>query len=132
MRGFIKYKAKKVEYDGKVFDSKGECERYKELRLLEEAGEIMRLRTQVRFKLLETQFENPEKRRGLIIKGCDYIADFVYLTKDFRLVVEDHKGFKTKDYLVKKKWMYDKYGILIKESGGKNASKKNVRVRKVS
>ena len=45
---------------------------------------------------------------------CSYVADFVYM-KDGKQVVEDTKGFKTKDYIIKRKLMLHKYGILIRE-----------------
>lgn len=50
---WTKYNNKKITVDGQIFDSKKEANRYKELRLLEKAGEIKDLRTQVKFKLME-------------------------------------------------------------------------------
>lgn len=45
-----------------------------------------------------------------------YIADFVYFDKKAqRTVVEDTKGFKTKDYIIKRKLMLERYGIRIRE-----------------
>ncbi len=80
-----KYKNKKVEVDGIVFDSKKEAKRYQELLLLEKAGEITDLQRQVKFVLIPTQREpDTVGARGGIHKGkviekeCAYIADFVY------------------------------------------------------
>lgn len=116
-----KYNAKKVEYNGMTFDSKRELKRYKELELLQEAGEIKNLQRQVKYVLIPTQRE-PDiiGKRGGIKKGkvieheCSYTADFVY-EEDGDTIVEDSKGFKTKDYSIKRKLMLYVYGIKIKE-----------------
>jgi hypothetical protein len=50
----------------------------------------------------------------LLEKECAYIADFVY-KEDGRIVVEDTKGFRTKDYIIKRKLMLHEHGIRIKE-----------------
>jgi len=117
-----KYNAKKVEYNGMTFDSKRELKRYKELELLQEAGEIKNLQRQVKYILIPTQRE-PDiiGKRGGVKKGkvieheCSYTADFTYLDEDGDLVVEDSKGFKTKDYAIKRKLMLYVHGIKIKE-----------------
>ena len=107
-------KAKRT-IDGKVieFDSNREARRYDELRLLQRAGEINGLARQQRYTLIPSQ---RDKRSGKVIeRSCDYVADFVYVTKDGELVVEDTKGFKTKDYIIKRKLMLWVHGIRIKE-----------------
>jgi hypothetical protein len=117
-----KYGSKKVEVDGITFDSKKEAKRYQELRLLEKAGEISYLAMQVKFVLIPTQRE-PDTigARGGIHKGkviekeCAYIADFVYIDKEGNTCVEDTKGFKTKDYIIKRKLMLRVHNIRIKE-----------------
>lgn len=117
-----KYNAKKVEYNGMTFDSKRELKRYKELELLQESGEITNLQRQVKYVLIPTQRE-PDiiGKRGGVKKGkvieheCSYTADFVYNDEDGDLVVEDSKGFKTKDYSIKRKLMLYVHGIKIKE-----------------
>ena len=50
-----KYRNKKVEVDGILFDSKKEANRYMELKLLEKAGEITDLKRQVRYELIPRQ-----------------------------------------------------------------------------
>jgi len=50
----------------------------------------------------------------VVERACFYIADFVY-SQDRKVIVEDTKGFKTKDYIIKRKLMLHKYGIRIKE-----------------
>ena len=44
----------------------------------------------------------------------EYIADFQY-TENGKTIIEDSKGFKTKEYLIKKKLFEFKYGIEIAE-----------------
>lgn len=101
-----KYGNSKVEVDGQEFHSIKEANRYKELKFLLKTGEIGLLRTQVPYEL------NEGGSHSLI-----YIADFVYLSSDSgETIVEDTKGFKTKEYIKKRKLMKKVYGITIKET----------------
>jgi hypothetical protein len=116
-----KYNNHKVRRDGLTFDSKKEHKRYNELLLLEQAGEIANLRRQVKFVLIPTQREPSKigtrggvKKGRLIERECAYIADFVY-TENGKIVVEDTKGVRTKDYIIKRKLMLRVYGIRIRE-----------------
>lgn len=119
-----KYYSKKVTRDGMTFDSVKEYKRYCELRLLEKAGAITDLQRQVKFVLIPAQYETFERygKKGqklkdgqrCIEKECSYIADFVY-TENGKKVVEDTKGFRTKDYIIKRKLMRWVHGIGIKE-----------------
>ena len=106
-----KYKAKKTEVDGIVFDSKKEAKRYQELILLERAGVISDLQRQVKFVLIPVQRINGK----VIERECSYVADFVYKDKEENTIVEDTKGVKTKDYIIKRKLMLWVHGIRIKE-----------------
>ena len=118
-----KYNAKSVEYDGIKFDSQKEALRYKELRYLISEGIITDLRRQVKYLLIPTQREPDTigarggvKQGKLLERECSYIADFVYtVVETGETVVEDTKGFKTKEYAIKKKLMLFVYGIRIKE-----------------
>lgn len=95
-----KYRNIRTEADGHVFDSAREAERYGELRLLYAARQIAALMIQVPFPLPG---------------GIAYFADFVYYDLgERRLVVEDVKGVKTKEYVIKKKLMRE-IGIEIHE-----------------
>lgn len=105
-----KYHAQKTVVNGQTFDSKHEAQRYADLLILQRAGVISNLRRQVPFELSQTRRIN-----GVTIRGCSYVADFVY-DQNGHTVVEDAKGFKTEAYKIKRKWMAEKYGILIKES----------------
>lgn len=118
-----KYGNKKIYEDGEVFDSKKEYRRYKELLLLLKAGEITHLQRQVKFTLIPAQREPDLKgprggiRPGkLIEREVAYIADFVYTDKAGQIVVEDCKGMRTKEYILKRKMMLFRHGIRIKET----------------
>lgn len=118
-----KYHSKKITWDGETFDSIKEYNRWKELKLLERAGEITGLKRQVKIKLLPTQREfsgevgkNGKFKKGkLLEREVSYIADFVYSNKIGATVVEDVKGFRTKEYILKRKMMLYFHGIRIKE-----------------
>ena len=68
-----KYYNRKVQVDMYVFDSVAESRRYKELKLLERAGEITELKLQPRF-LLQESF----RKNGKTYRKIEYIADFMY------------------------------------------------------
>ena len=109
-RSNAKYGNRKVPADGQTFDSRKEYRRFCELRLLEKAGEVADLRRQVRFELLPAQ-----RIDGKVIeRAVTYIADFVY-TAHGQTVVEDTKGVRTKEYILKRKMMLFFHGIVIKE-----------------
>ena len=117
----MKYKSKTVIVEGIKFASKKEANRFKELKFLESIGVIQNLELQKRFELLPTQREpktmtktGKEKLGKVIERPVYYIADFVYM-KDGETVVEDTKGFKTKEYIIKRKLMLYVYGIRIIE-----------------
>ena len=109
---YNKYGNTKVSRYGRTFDSKHEAGRYAELKLLERAGKISDLKTQVAYLLIPAQYD--EKHR-CIERSCKYVADFTYM-EDGKLVVEDAKGMKTDVYRIKKKMMLYKYGIRIREA----------------
>ena len=119
-----KYYAKKTTVNGIEFDSRKEAYRYQELLLLQRAGAIQDLQLQVKYVLIPAQYETYAKwgktgkrlkdGKRLVERECSYVADFVY-TLDGKLVVEDTKGFRTKDYAIKRKLMLYVHGIKIKE-----------------
>jgi hypothetical protein len=137
-----KYHSRKVVADGMTFDSRKEYLRWCELSLLAKVGKITNLQRQVKFVLIPAQYEpdtigkrGGKKRGKLIERECSYIADFVYekpITMEkmyfangksesmtvncgFETVVEDTKGFKTTDYIIKRKLMLYVHGIRINE-----------------
>lgn len=100
-----KYNAKKKVVDGHTFDSKREAERYCELKLFVRAGEIRNLELQPRF-LLQDGFVDKE---GNEHKKIEYVADFMYVDKDDKKIVEDVKGVMTDVYKLKKKMFLNLY-----------------------
>lgn len=88
-----KYGAKKTVVDGITFDSKKEAARYQELKLLEQAGEISNLELQPEYEVIITK---------------KYKADFLYTEKG-KTIVEDVKGFKTPEYITKRKFFRKQY-----------------------
>lgn len=118
-----KYHSQKITRDGMNFDSVKEYRRFCELSLLEKAGAIKDLKRQVKFVLIPAQreFTNEIDKKGNFKKGkllereCAYFADFVYLDEKGRQVVEDTKGVRTKDYIIKRKLMLYIHGIRISE-----------------
>ena len=92
-----KYRNKKVQVDMYVFDSIAESIRYKELKLLERAGEISELTLQPRF-LLQEAF----RKNGKSYKKIEYIADFQYI-EEGKTIVEDVKGIQTDVFKIKHK-----------------------------
>ena len=103
-------KFKNVRANG--FDSKREAKRYADLRLLERAGEITQLERQVEYILLPAQYVDGK----CVERGVKYRADFRYRNKDGSICVEDSKGFRTADYILKRKLVLFFHGITIKES----------------
>ena len=105
-----KYKSRKVTVDGLVFDSRKEYIRWCELVLLQKAGQITELKRQVKYELIPSQ-----KVGGKVAeRACTYVADFVD-RENGKTVVEDTKGFKTKDYIIKRKLMLWVHGIRVRE-----------------
>lgn len=96
-----KYKNRKTLLDGILFDSAREAKRYSELKLLEKAKVIRDLKLQVPFELIPAQ--SGGLRKELPTK---YFADFQYFDNENKKVVtEDAKGVRTKEYIIKRKLM---------------------------
>ena len=106
-----KYHSRKVSLDGMTFDSVKEAKRYRDLSLLQRAGEISDLRTQVKYTLVPSQ----KKPSGGTERPVTYTADFVYKDKDGKEVVEDAKGVRTQQYTIRRKLMLERHRIEVKE-----------------
>ena len=122
-----KYRSKKTEVDGIVFDSKKEAQRYQQLKLMEKAGVICNLKRQVKYELVPAQHINGK----LVERAVTYTSDFEYDelvkarqrtvmvynsgTVTGQHIVEDVKGVQTDVYKIKRKLMLHKYGIRIRE-----------------
>ena len=83
-----------------------------------QAGEIQNLKLQQDYTLQEA-YTLPTGER---VRAIRYRADFCYEQKgmgsdEWRYVVEDVKsrGTRTKEYIIKRKLMQQKYGITIQE-----------------
>jgi hypothetical protein len=96
--------------DGLVFGSQLECRRYEELLILQRIGEVVELQRQVRWRLVPCQVGE---------RAVEYVADFQYFDKSGKLHVEDTKGFRTKDYIIKRKLMLWIHGVRIEEVSAK-------------
>lgn len=122
-----KYHNKKYTYLGIKFDSLKECRRYSELRLLEQAGKIKDLELQKAYELIPSQYEEStetytkgihkgEHKKKLLERAVVYKADFSYIDCETgKYVVEDTKGFRTPEYILKRKMLLYIHGIKIKE-----------------
>jgi len=97
-----------VEYDGKIFQSIKEKNRYITLQWMLSTGKIKNLEWHVIFRLEAEDH-----------KICDYESDFCYhIVKTGEFVVEDVKSSHTRTlavYRLKKKLMLATLGIAIKE-----------------
>ena len=104
-----KYMAQSTEVDGIRFASKAEARRYGELKLMEQAGEIIDIRLQTKFPLMVND-----------VPIGTYVSDFMYLIPGEPpvSVVEDVKGYKTPVYRLKKRLVKALYGIEIQEVSG--------------
>lgn len=106
-----KYGNRKCSWKGIVFDSVLERDRFIILEEDQREGKISDLRRQVKYVLIPTQ-----KIGGKVVeRECSYIADFVYKLPSGEEVVEDTKGFATKDFIIKRKLMLQVHGIRVHE-----------------
>jgi hypothetical protein len=99
-----KHRNIKTKVDGIMFASKKEAARYVELKLKQDQGLISDLKIQVRFPLLDSFQKGGVEYRGII-----YVADFVYVDKDDKTIVEDAKGKETALFKIKKKLFEARY-----------------------
>lgn len=101
----MKYRNKPCEYQGIKFASQRERDRWIYLRQLEKEGKIHNLRRQTRFIVVPKCGDN---------RPVHYISDFDYLQAR-EYIVEDSKGVKTRDYILKKKLMAWVHKIQVRE-----------------
>lgn len=95
-----KYRANKTSVDGHTFDSKKEAEYYCDLKIRLQAGDIKGFCLQPIF---------------MLAPGLKYKADFIIFNNDNTTEVIDVKGYKTKEYIAKKKVFEEKYNLKITE-----------------
>lgn len=110
-----KYNAHKTVVDGKNFDSNAEAVMYSQLKMMEKAGKIEELETQIAFVLQPGYSLNGKRIRPIV-----YVADFMFYDTELkRARVLDCKGFKTKEYQLKKKifdYIHRDAGLSIEEN----------------
>lgn len=95
-----KYRSNKTSIDGHTFDSKKEADYYCELKLRLQSKDIKGFCLQPTF---------------ILAAGLKYKADFIVFNNDNSFEVIDVKGYKTKEYIAKKKIFEDKYNLKIME-----------------
>jgi len=100
-----KYGAKSVTIDGHVFPSKRESEYYLLYKDMLERGEIVNLELQPRFTLIPAY----TTRAGKKVRPCHYTADFLLTYPDGRKKVVEVKGYRTRDYMLRRKLFEYKY-----------------------
>jgi hypothetical protein len=105
-----KYHSIKTIVDGIEFDSKREAQRYQQLKLMVKAGVICNLNMQVKYELVPAQYIDGK----CVERAVSYVSDFEY-DENGKHIVEDTKGMRTKEYIIKRKLMLHKYGIRIRE-----------------
>jgi hypothetical protein len=99
-----KYRNKKTVIDDIEFDSKKEADRYCQLKLMKRAGQIIDFELQPRFVLLPAFDKN-----GIHYRPIVYIADFKVIYLDGHIEIEDTKGIKTKEFILKQKLFENQY-----------------------
>lgn len=107
-----KYNAKKVKTPYGIFDSQKEYRRYLQLKGMQDMGIISDLELQPSFLLIDKQYDHLGK---LLERAVRYVADFSYHDNEGHYVVEDAKGYRTPEYIIKRKLMLDRHGIRVKE-----------------
>ena len=95
-----KYRANKTSIDGHTFDSQKEAEYYVGLKNRLMAKDIKGFCLQPIF---------------ILAPGLKYKPDFIIFNNDGSQEVIDVKGFKTKEYIAKKKVFEEKYNLTITE-----------------
>ena len=96
-----KYRANKTSVDGHTFDSQKEADYYVELKNRLKA-------TDIKGYCLQPTF--------ILAPGLKYKADFIVFNNDCKdPEVIDVKGFKTKEYIAKKKVFEEKFDLTITE-----------------
>jgi hypothetical protein len=89
-----------------AYASKREANRAGELLLLQKIGEISDLEEQVKYELIPKQDGE---------RAVTYTADFRY-RQDGELIVEDSKGMKTQQYIIRRKLMLFMHKIKVRET----------------
>lgn len=103
-----KYGNRVFEVDGVLWHSQAEFARWRELQLLEQAGQVSDLRRQVRYELVPGFRDNTGKRQ----RAVTWTADFVY-KEGGRTVAEDVKGVQVRDFSIRAKLFMQRYPDIL-------------------
>lgn len=98
-----KYGAKRVEFNGEVFDSKFELTYWLYLQELVKQNKIKNLQRQVKYILLPRQTDDKGKFK---FHPVIYKSDFEYDDCEQTHHTVDTKGFRTADFRIKQKLFY--------------------------
>ena len=90
--------------DPYTFDSKREAKRYQELLLLMDGGVVKEIALQPEYTLLDAYEKNGKK-----VRPIKYRADFKVVYADGRVEIEDVKGLKTREFMLKEKLFNAKF-----------------------
>ena len=115
-----KYRNQKVMMDGELFDSKGEADRYQQLKLMARARLIQSVSRQPRYVLCVNAQE-----------VCEYRADFAYF-ENGKQVIEDFKGVLTPEFRLKRKLFNALYPNLELRVTNRKGEVLKIRTRKAS
>ncbi|MEE0970687.1 MAG: DUF1064 domain-containing protein [Clostridia bacterium] len=125
-----KHNAVRTIVDGEIFHSKKEADRWCALRVAEMKGLISNLRRQVPYVLIPAQYEEvytdevykrgpnkgkQKKKKVCVEQSVVYNADFVY-DMGGKTIVEDSKGQRFPDYIIKRKLMLYVHKIKVVET----------------
>jgi len=94
-----KYRAKKTQYNGRLYDSKGEAQLAQNIDLLVRVGEVKQVTPQAVFKL--------RGQNGSIV--CKHIVDFLLEMADGTIEAWEYKGMETATWKLKRKLFVDNY-----------------------
>lgn len=125
-QNYSKYHAKKSTCrQGHTHDSVKEAARCDELHLLLKCGAISNLELQKKYPIIPALYETVtlkevykigekkgehKTKRICVEQAVYYLADFVYFDKETgKTVIEDCKGVRTKEYIIKRKLMKQQY-----------------------
>lgn len=100
-----KYHNEKTDVDDITFDSLKEAEFYGKLKLAQQAGEVLKFETQVKYRL-QDGFDDKE---GNHHRPINYFADFKVWWTNGLIEVIDTKGCRADVYKIKKKLLLKKY-----------------------
>lgn len=123
MAGDNKFHARRTERDGHTFDSQAEADRYDELRLLQQAGEIIGLELQPSF-VLQPSFKYGKRT----VRAITYRADFRYIeAATGKIIVEDVKGVETEAFRIKAKMLLYVHKIELRLTRQRRAGRRRGR-----